>query len=120
MKSIIETEPAEQCFLCGAWGPLEKHHIFDAANRSRSERYGLTVHLCPYCHRDNKAGVHNNAERMRYLQQIGQRAFEQTHTRKQFMDWFGKNYLDLGENQEKSRTAEACEDDLSGIIFLED
>ena len=71
MKSIVENEPAEQCFMCGARGQLERHHIFGAANRDWSEKYGLTVHLCPYCHRDNKEGVHNNARKMRRLQEAG-------------------------------------------------
>ena len=73
MKSIIEKEPTEQCYLCGTGGYLEKHHIFGAANRRWSEKYGLTVHLCPRCHRDNREGVHNNAEHMQKLQKIGQK-----------------------------------------------
>ena len=38
-----------ECFLCGRNGRgdrLERHHIFGAANRKLSEKYGLTVWLC--------------------------------------------------------------------------
>ncbi|MFQ8723052.1 MAG: hypothetical protein ACLR9Q_17670 [Enterocloster sp.] len=115
MKSIVENEPAEQCFMCGAWGQLERHHIFGAANRDWSEKYGLTVHLCPYCHRDNKEGVHNNARKMRRLQEAGQRAFERLHGHRRFMDIFKKNYLEGGEPEEPDTKATG----LDGIVFLE-
>ena len=41
-----------------------------------------------------KEAVHNNAEMMKVLRQDGQRAFEKTHTREEFMKLFGKNYLE--------------------------
>lgn len=83
-----------KCFLCGRYTPTEIHHIFGGANRTHSERYGLTVHLCHYCHNEPPNGVHFNAKRMRYLRQIGQLEFERYHTREEFMRIFGKNYLE--------------------------
>ncbi len=97
MKSIVERNPAERCFLCGAWGQLEKHHIFGGPNRKWSEKYGLTVHLCPVCHRDNRRGVHGDAGKMLALHQIGQREFEKKYSHKKFVLVFGKNYLDTEE-----------------------
>ena len=88
MKSIVERDPAERCFLCGTWGQLEKHHIFGGPNRKWSEKYGMTVHLCPVCHRDNRRGVHGDAEKMLAVHQIGQRAFEQKYSHKKFMQVF--------------------------------
>ena len=41
--------------------------------------------------------MHNNAELMRELRKDGQRAFEKTHTREEFMRLFGKNYLEEEE-----------------------
>lgn len=41
-----------------------------------------------------KEAVHNNAEMMRLLREDGQKAFEQNHTREEFMELFGKNYLE--------------------------
>lgn len=100
MKSIIMNEKDRKCYLCGAvGGVLEWHHIFGGnPNRKKSEKYGLKVRLCPRCHRDNKAGVHSNAEAADYLHRIGQKAFERTHTRKEFCEIFGKNYLDMEDN----------------------
>lgn len=97
MKSIVERDPAERCFLCGTWGQLEKHHIFGGSNRKWSEKYGMTVHLCPVCHRDNRRGVHGDAEKMLALHQTGQREFEQKYSHKKFMQIFGKSYLDTEE-----------------------
>lgn len=97
MKSIVEQGSVKRCFLCGTFGILEKHHIFGGPNRKWSEKYGLTVHLCPFCHRDNREGVHGNAEKMRALHQIGQRTFEQKYSHEQYMEIFGKNYLDTEE-----------------------
>lgn len=91
MKSIIQKE--KRCFLCGSIRNLEKHHIFGGANRKWSEKYGLTVELCPFCHRDNQEGVHGNREKMDALHRIGQEAFEKTHTREEFRGIFGKSYL---------------------------
>lgn len=45
-KSIVEKNPADRCFIYGKRGYLERHHIFGAANKKLSEKYGLTVHLC--------------------------------------------------------------------------
>ena len=101
IKSIIEKEPAEVCYICGRGGKLHKHHIFGGnPNRERSEQYGLTVHLCPDCHTEGKDAVHKDAEIMEALHKIGQAAFEREHTREEFMRIFGKNYLDPNPDNE--------------------
>lgn len=95
MKSIIMNEKDKKCYLCGAVGTLEWHHIFGGnPNRKKSEKYGLKVHLCSRCHRDQKVGAHGNAAVAAKLHKIGQEAFERTHTRQEFVAIFGKNYLD--------------------------
>lgn len=93
MRSILEPKKPETCYLCGADRYLQEHHIFGGPNRKLSEKYGLKVHLCLECHLDAKAGVHFNREKREKLQKIGQQAFEKTHTRSEFVDIFGKNYL---------------------------
>lgn len=94
IKSIVEQEPAEVCYICGKGGRLHKHHIFGGdPNRRHSEECGLTVHLCSECHVNGKEAVHKDAEIMEALHRIGQAEFERTHTRKEFMRIFGKNYL---------------------------
>lgn len=93
MKSIVQDLDQERCFLCGSIFNLELHHIMHGtANRRLSTLYGLTCWLCRN-HHTGKFGVHNNAQLNRKLQMAAQKAFEQTHTRQEWMRIFGKNYL---------------------------
>lgn len=92
MKSIIQTE--KRCFKSGNTTGLEKHHIFfGTANRRLSDKYGLTIWLTAYWHRDTRSGVHANRGFDLELKRIGQKAFEQTKTREEFIQIFGRNYL---------------------------
>ncbi|MCC3386679.1 hypothetical protein D4758_22565 [Enterocloster citroniae] len=91
---------------------MHRHHIFGGKNRKWSEKYGLTVHLCPRCHTDNKEGVHADAEIMEALHRIGQAAFEKEHRREGFIWIFGKNYL-----PERSESREEDEEE-DGIIWI--
>ena len=93
MKSILQKE--KECYVCGTYGYLESHHIFyGTANRKKSERNGLKVWLCPMHHRDPASGVHYDKMLDRKLKQIAQQAYEQKHSREEFMQEFGKNYLE--------------------------
>lgn len=88
-----------KCFLCGRNGngdKLDKHHLFGGANRTKSEKYGLTVWLCHNrCHIFGKYSAHQNGEVMQYLHKYGQRKAmqEQNWTVEQFIEEFGRNYL---------------------------
>ena len=59
---------------------------------------GSPCYLCmkmrPHYEWKRAVHEHNNAEMMKVLRQDGQRAFEKTHTREEFMKLFGKNYLE--------------------------
>ena len=91
-KSIVQPEE-RQCYLCGRQYGLEKHHIYAGiANRRLSEREGLWVFLCKFCHTGD-GGAQYEKDLNRLLKREGQRAFERTHTRKEFIQIFGKNYL---------------------------
>lgn len=93
MKSIMQEE--KECYLTGAKSGLHKHHIFGAFNRDNSEKYGLWVwlrwdrHIADSPHRT----PHNDAEIDLMLKREAQRKFEESHTRDEFMQIFGKNYL---------------------------
>ncbi len=51
MKSIMYHE-RDECFICHRQTALETHHIWHGtANRRFSDADGLTVNLCPECHR---------------------------------------------------------------------
>lgn len=74
-----------------------------------------TCYLCLEHHIWGPGAVHNNQENMRILQQDGQRAYERTHTREEFMELIGRNYLDA-EYEEFIVPIESKE---PGIVFLE-
>jgi hypothetical protein len=79
--------------MCHRTGDLHKHHVFGAANRKWSEKYGLWVYLCPEHHNMSSVGVHFNKQFDIHLKQIAQREFEDTYGHDEFMRIFGRNYL---------------------------
>lgn len=107
MKSVIQNKEDHQCYICknflGDWSEkkdLEEHHIFEGvANRKLSEKYGLKVYLCRHHHTGDINGsrdaVHSKGDNDfdLKLKQIAQMIFEKEHSRAQFMNIFGKNYL---------------------------
>ena len=88
-----------QCWLCGRNGaadPLDRHHIFGAAYRRKSEKLGLVVDLChDRCHENGPSAAHRSAETMRQLHEYGQRlAMERFGwTEDDFRAEFGKSYI---------------------------
>ena len=84
------TDDLEHCFLCGK-SPVQFHHIFGAHNRMRATEDNLFVPLCFECH----VKVHNQpSQELNYkLKQRGQWAYEETHTREEFRQRYGKSYL---------------------------
>ena len=95
---------------------VHEHHIFGGPNRQISEAKGLKVYLCLEHHLWGHQAVHNNHEIMRLLQQDGQRAYERTHSREEFMALIGRNYLDMEPFIVPQEEAEKVE---PGITFLE-
>ena len=92
MKSIMQEEKV--CYFCGRTTGLEKHHVFGGvANRRIAERLGLWVWLCGQtCHR-GMDGAQYDKEKNLSLKADAQKAFELTHSRKEWMNIIGKNYL---------------------------
>lgn len=89
MKSIIDGDVYDICFLCGKRA-CHTHHIFGKYNRKRSDKYGLTVRLCFDCHQR----LHDKNENMQYLHEIGQQAFEEKiGSRERFRQEFNGSYL---------------------------
>lgn len=91
MESIISQE--RECYICGGRVWLEEHHIFGGANRKLSEKYGLKVYLCHYCHNEPPLGVHHNRENADRLREMGQKAFNSTYPNKDFVKIFGRNFI---------------------------
>lgn len=85
------------CFLCGKEGWLEEHHVFPAALRDKSEKYGLKVGLCgESCHRNGRRSAHGCRETAEALKRHFQIKYMIEHHASiaDFRAEFGKNYLD--------------------------
>ena len=96
-----------RCFICQRnrhAGGLERHHIFGGANRKLSEKYGLVVYLCHYCHNEPPYGVHHNKKTAEMLHRYGQKKAmkEQGWQLETFIEVFGKNYLDNGDKSNEN------------------
>lgn len=96
-ESIIDGGNDLECWFCGRTVNLELHHVaHGTANRALSDKYGLTVFLCPKCHRGND-GVHGKYGHRRdmTLKCVAQRAFEEKiGSREEFRAIFGRSYLE--------------------------
>lgn len=104
-KSIMQNR--KECYLCrkefnqsGIYYDLpstglHKHHcIFGMGNRKLAEHYGLWVYVCERRHHEHGAESPHESREVRYeLAADAQREFEKTHTRKEFTDIFGRNYI---------------------------
>lgn len=92
-SSIIDNK--HRCMVCGTIFNLHKHHVFyGTGNRKLSDADGLWVYLCARHHNLSDEGVHFNVELDHRLKTLGQRMYEKTHTREEFIARYGKNYID--------------------------
>ena len=80
----------------GDWNQeTEEHHVmFGTADRKLSEHYGLKVYLCLGHHRNSAEAVHRNKKNDLLLKKDAQEAFMSAYPDKDWMEVFGKNYLD--------------------------
>lgn len=83
-----------KCHICGKYGLMERHHVFNGAYRKKSEKYGAVVLLCHDCHNEPPHGVHFNRTVMWALKEEFQRKlmFENNWSVQDFVQKFGKNY----------------------------
>lgn len=89
MKSILQDE--RECFLCGKQGRLELHHTMNGKGwRKLSDEDGLVIYLCPDCHRN----VHDDAVLRKALKRLSQMRYLEEHSFKEWMERYGKNYID--------------------------
>lgn len=80
------------CMVCKKPNP-QIHHIFEGvANRRISDKYDYIAPLCME-HHTGREGVHNNKAFELYLKRKAQSHFEETHTREEFIETFGKSWL---------------------------
>lgn len=99
-KKLCFIGSVEECYVCNTNYNLEKHHIFNGPYKKASEKHGLLIKVCPNCHTQAPGAIHRDSLFRKELKKMGQRHFEQTHTREEFMKIFDKNYLYLEVNHE--------------------
>lgn len=90
-KSILQTE--KRSYLNGDTRNLHKHHIYSGRNRKASEQNGFWVWLTAEQHNMSDEGVHFNKDLDLKLKRECQAKFEETHSRAEFMQIIGRNYL---------------------------
>lgn len=113
MKSIMQDKDDHTCYLCrklhdnyATYTYIEHHHvIFNAHNRSLSDKYGLIINLCMAHHSRNilyadedqrersKESVHINPTIREMTCIDAQIAFKKRFPDKDFKEIFGINYL---------------------------
>ena len=87
--SIIQDK--KECFVTGSTKNLDCHHCLDASRRALADKYGLWVWL----RHDVHMSLHGGDSVLAYsLKRLAQTKFEEHHSRKRFVEIFGKNYLD--------------------------
>ena len=89
-----------ECFLCGNYETVERHHLFGGPFRKKADRLKLTVMLCPWCHQIDPDSAHKSAETRLYLHKYGQQKAmrEQGWSVEDFVREFGKNYLEIAQS----------------------
>lgn len=93
MKSILQD--TKECFFTGRTDNLHLHHIFFGHGlRKISDDNGFTVYLTGEMHNQSNQGVHFNIGLDLFLKKVCQAEYEKTHTREEFMQLIGRNYLD--------------------------
>lgn len=94
--SIMQAE--KRCYLTGYEGDgLDCHHIFfGSGNRRISDENGFWVWLRHDMHIQNSYNQtpHNDKDVDLMLKRECQKKFEETHSREEFMELVGRNYLD--------------------------
>lgn len=89
----IFTDDMEHCMFTG-YAPVERHHVFGASNKKKSEEYGFIAPLRPDLHPNGVFVGKRGKEVDKYLKQACQRYYEEhIGTREQFREEFGKSYL---------------------------
>ncbi len=90
-KTSILTNDMNKCFLTGSTNNIHIHHVFGAANRKNSEKYGFLVPLRADWHNMADYGVHFNKDLDLILKRLCQDYWLQNYgTQKDFINVFGR------------------------------
>ena len=94
-ESILDTTPG-RCYLCTRiLSQSVRHEIYFGPTRKISKVNGFWVNNCPECHTTGRMAVHRNplSGYDIQLKRECQIEYEKTHSRAEFMELIGKNYL---------------------------
>lgn len=78
-----------KCCVCGSNIGIELNEVYEGSYRQRSIKYGM---ITPMCHSHHKL-FHNDSKINLYYKAMFQEKFMKTHTRKEFIDIFGQDYI---------------------------
>lgn len=89
----VLTDDLEHCYITGS-NVIAMHHVFNAANRDRSAKYGFILPLRPDWHNTSNYGVHSNRGLDLKFKRMAQTYYEENvGTRKQFISEFNMSWL---------------------------
>lgn len=89
----VFADDLDHCMFTGS-PMVERHHIFGASNRKRSEKYGFIAPLRPDLHPNGASAGKEAKEVDTYLKEMAQRYYEEHYgTRDDFRREFWKSYL---------------------------
>ena len=92
MKRYSILNNLDKCYFCER--PREAiHEVYYGRNRETSIKNGFCVGLCNRHHNMSNESVHFNHEMDLELKRLYQKEYEKTHSREEFIDLIGKNYL---------------------------
>lgn len=93
MRSSILQGKEKRCYICGSPVDVEYHHVYFGPLRPISDKHRLTVWLCHMHHTGSLDSVHRNRQIDLLIKQAVQSKYEETHSRQDFIDLIGRNYL---------------------------
>lgn len=97
-QSILQTR--RECYLCRELlfvrntRNLQLHHVFPGARRQMSDKTGCVCWLCER-HHTGEQGVHRHRALALWLMQRCQMEYMQRYGRRDFMEKFGKDFMDI-------------------------
>ena len=99
LKSVL-TDDMNHCMYTGS-PVVERHHVFGSYNKERSEKYGFIAPLRPDYHPNGSMVIEDIGKRVDIeLKTKCQRYYEEhIGNRQQFIDEFGRNYLDIEDKE---------------------
>lgn len=116
LLTSVLTEDMNTCIFTAS-PYVERHHIFSASNKKNSERYGFTAPLRFDLHPNGARVDRRYAEKIdTFLKKWCQQYYVNNYgSREEFIDTFGKSWLDENETVE---TIEEFAAELRSLLIL--